>query len=161
MSQPPAGIGAAVNRGARLARGDVVAFVDADDVWTPGRLARQLAELEERPAVDAVLGHVRQFSGDPATGARPPEPGYLRGAMVARRRALDVAGPFSTELRLGEFVEWYARALDRGVRTTMLPDVVLLRRVHDDNLGVRMRDEQVEWTRVVKTVLDRRRKQSA
>ena len=81
--------------------------------------------------------------------------------MVARRRALDVAGPFSTELRLGEFVEWYARALDRGVRTTMLPDVVLLRRVHDDNLGVRMRDEQVEWTRVVKTVLDRRRKQSA
>jgi hypothetical protein len=39
----------------------------------------------------------------------------------------------------------------------MLPDVLLLRRVHADNMGLRQRADQGEYARVIKSMLDRRR----
>ncbi len=74
-----------------------------------------------------------------------------------RRAAYDRVGPFSTELWLGDFLDWWARAIDCGLESFMLPDVTLLRRVHGDNVGVRRRDERSEYARVLKTILDRRR----
>jgi glycosyltransferase involved in cell wall biosynthesis len=50
------GMAAARNLGMAAARGRAIAFLDADDVWRPERLARHLAALEAHPAVDVVLG---------------------------------------------------------------------------------------------------------
>ena len=72
-----------------------------------------------------------------------------RGGVCARRAVQD--------WRLGEFIEWYARLVDLGLVLLMLPEVVLLRRVHDANMGVQRRHERSEYARVLKAVLDRRR----
>jgi glycosyltransferase involved in cell wall biosynthesis len=48
------GTSASRNRGARAARAPLLAFLDADDVYLPQRLARHLAVLDAEPAVDAV-----------------------------------------------------------------------------------------------------------
>jgi teichuronic acid biosynthesis glycosyltransferase TuaG len=48
------GMAAARNLGMAAARGRAIAFLDADDVWRPERLARHLAALEAHPAVDAA-----------------------------------------------------------------------------------------------------------
>jgi glycosyltransferase involved in cell wall biosynthesis len=158
VEQPALGVAAALNRGVGLARGELLAFLDGDDVWTPGKLALQLAELERRPEVHAVFGHVVTFGAGDAVAA--PVAGYARGTLLIRRVAYDRVGGF-TQWRLGEFVEWYARMVDAGLQLALLPDVLLRRRVHDANTGVRLRGEQSEYARVLKAVLDRRRAESA
>jgi glycosyltransferase involved in cell wall biosynthesis len=154
LVQPPLGIAAAVNRGVHAASGQLLAWLDADDLWTCDKLALQLAALRARPGRDAVFGHLANF--DEAGRPGPAIPGYSRGTMLISREAFDRVGPF-TDWQLGEFVEWYARAVDAGLETAMLPDVVLRRRVHAANLGVRLRDDRDEYARVLKAVLDRRR----
>lgn len=157
VSRPPLGVAPAVNRGVELARGTLLAFLDADDLWRPQKLALQVAALGERPELEAVFGHAVEFGEGRPPGA--PLPGYVRGTLLIRRGAFDRVGPFAG-WRLGEFVEWYARAVDAGLETLLLPDVVLLRRVHETNTGVRLRDEREEYARMLKSVLDRRRSQA-
>ena len=158
VSQPPAGVAAALNNGVGLARGSLLAFVDADDLWPAGKLAQQTAALGERPELDAVFGHAEHFVGDdPTTISIASQPAYTRGTMLIRRVAYGRVGPFSPEWRLGEFIDWYGRAVDGGLLSVMLPEVALLRRIHADNMGVRRRGEQIEYARVLKAMLDRRR----
>ena len=144
-----------LNHGVELARGDLLAFLDADDLWTQDKLRLQTDALSARPELDAVFGHAVIF-GETVAEA-PPVAGYGRSAMLVRRAAFDRVGAFGDWPRLGEFIDWYARAVDLGLQTLMLADVVMLRRVHDDNMGVRLRDERTDYTRVLKGILDRRR----
>jgi len=155
------GIGATVNRGMAEARGARIAAIDADDRWLPGKTALQLAALDGDPSLDAVFGHVRQFLSpdvtEPARFAIPaePMPGLIRGAMIVRREAWERVGPIETGLAAGEFISWYARAVDAGLRTRMLPDLVYERRVHGNNTATAGTHD--DYLRVVKATMDRRR----
>jgi hypothetical protein len=80
--------------------------------------------------------------------------------MPIRHEAFERVGEFA-DWRLGKFVEWYARAVDAGLAFSTISDVVLVRRVHDSNTGVRLRDEREEYARMLKSVLDRRRARRA
>ncbi len=52
------------NRGIGEAKGDIIAFLDADDLWHPEKIARQLAYLDQHPEVGAVMTSVASFKGD-------------------------------------------------------------------------------------------------
>lgn len=160
VRQATAGIGAARNAGVSAAAGILLAFLDADDLWLPGKLARQVDALQSDPSLDIVLGHVEHFVSPGTTAAHeapPAGPAYLAGAMLVRRDSFDRVGPFVTDLRVGEFVDWYARAKEAGLKTLVLPDLVLRRRLHDTNTGIRERDSRVDYARVLRAALDRRR----
>lgn len=63
------GMSASRNLGLQYARGEHVAFLDADDVWLPGKLEQQLALLEAHPRAAIVCGHAKwwfSWTGDPA-----------------------------------------------------------------------------------------------
>ena len=66
-------------------------------------------------------------------------------------------GPFSTELRVGVTVDWYARALEAKLEMAVVPEVVLERRLHADNNGLREHDARSQYLHVLKASLDRRR----
>jgi glycosyltransferase involved in cell wall biosynthesis len=164
-----AGIGAARNAGVAAARGTHLAFLDADDLWVPEKLARQLEVLAAEPELDLVFAHAQNFLSpdlEPAAAARlhcpaEPMPGIVPGTMLVARATLARVGPFDTAVTVGEFVDWYARARESGCRERVLPETLLLRRVHGGNTGVRARDSRQDYVRVLKAALDRRRERGS
>jgi glycosyltransferase involved in cell wall biosynthesis len=166
VRQTNQGSAAARNQGVALAHGALLAFLDADDLWAPDKLARQLAALERDPVLDGVFGHLTHFRSPDRLGDEaverlivPPDPmpGYSVATLLIRRAAFDRVGPFAAEYRVSEFIDWYARAADAGLRFELLPEVVTRRRVHGDNSTRRNLDRRVEYVRAVKAALDRRR----
>jgi glycosyltransferase involved in cell wall biosynthesis len=165
LVQPNAGQGTALNLGITRANGEFYAFLDADDIWEPGKLEQQVAAMEGRPPPDMVTGLVQQFfSPDINPVLREtlqcpdqPMPGYCTAAIMVRKDSFDQVGPFETHLRLGEFMSWYMRAREQHLSLTVLPEVVLRRRIHDTNKGIARRSAMVDRVRIVKAALDRRR----
>jgi glycosyltransferase involved in cell wall biosynthesis len=161
--QPHRGIGAARNTGIGRAAGRFVAFVDADDVWTADKLRRQMQAFERDPTLDIVFGHVEQFISPDAPEpfkarvryASQPLPGRVPGTMLARREAFSRVGAFSEPI--GEVVDWMLRAQECGLKSTVLPEVLLRRRLHTAN-SARLRPEILgEYAKYLKASLERRR----
>jgi glycosyltransferase involved in cell wall biosynthesis len=163
LRQPHAGIGAARNRGVAAATGEAVAFVDADDRWTPTTAARHVAVLAAHPGADATCGGVAEFLDvgvDATVALRAPRttgPVRLPGTMLVRRSSFDRVGGFDESLRRSEGIDWFARADDAGLVFVTTPGVVLERRLHGANNGIRELAGLGEYARTLKTVLDRRR----
>ena len=164
--QVNAGIGPARNTGVELAHGDYVAFLDADDRWPVEKLERQLRAFESDPALEMVFGQALQLPNGPEWEAGVTNnnysvagmvPGMVAGTMLIKRAAFDRVGKFPGDLKLGEFIDWYARALELKVRSLILPDLLLWRRIHDSNQGVRERQSVTNYARVLKAALDRKR----
>jgi glycosyltransferase involved in cell wall biosynthesis len=165
-SLPHGGPGAARNQGVRLAQGDYLAFVDADDLWLPDKLANQLAYLQTHPETDMVFGQVEQFISPelapdqrPALPAQPIMAGLHVGAMLIRRRSFAAVGPFATDWTIGEFIDWYGRAQTLGLQAAVLPTVVMRRRLHSTNLTRHTHDRRGDYLKILKARLDEKRAQ--
>jgi hypothetical protein len=125
-----------------------------------------MAAFEKDPMLDMVFGHVEQFCSPELSAAEKAKWGNVggvmrahhAGAMLIRRESFLRVGPFPTQRRVGEFVEWYALARDKGLREAMLSDVFLRRRVHGGNTVLRERAAHSDYVHIVKSALDRRRK---
>jgi GT2 family glycosyltransferase len=86
-----------------------------------------------------------------------PLPGLLQGAMLARRRSFDRVGLFSEKRSIGDFLDWYGRAMLAGMKIAMLPETVVHRRIHANNYQRTHKHQRREYLRAVKDLLDRRR----
>ncbi|MFY9587372.1 MAG: glycosyltransferase [Actinomycetota bacterium] len=167
VTQDRGGIGAARNRAVAEARGAYYAFLDADDRFTAEKTEKQLAAFDADPSVDIVFGNVTEFispglAADEAAKLREPAvnvPWRSPSLMLVRRDSFERVGSFSTDIRVGITVDWYARAIDLGLKTAEIPVVVLERRLHSSNNGIRERESRSHYLRVLKASIDRRRAQ--
>jgi glycosyltransferase involved in cell wall biosynthesis len=164
--QENAGNGAARNHAVRLASGELFAFLDADDRFVLDKLERQWEALQADPALDIAFGHVREFvspelTDEQRSAIRTPAPGpapwTAPNLMLIRRESFLRVGPFSEAVKVGVTVDWYARATEKGLRSVMLPEVLLERRLHMANNGLRERESRSQYLHVLKAALDRRR----
>jgi glycosyltransferase involved in cell wall biosynthesis len=167
VSQPNAGPAAARNLGVRASTAEFLAFLDQDDVWHPEKLARQLGRFQARPELEVSVAHVQRFWTEELPGQAEQYrghrvsaalPGYITGTFLVRRRVFDVVGPFDAAVRFADSMEWFLRAVERGVVSELLPDVLLRHRMHGRNLSQREGEgSRDEFLRVLKASLDRKR----
>jgi glycosyltransferase involved in cell wall biosynthesis len=167
LKQSNTGPAAARNLGIDAAAGEFLAFLDADDLWHPEKLLRQIARFHVRPELDYCVGYVQNFwiselAEEEAKfrGHRisKPLPGYVTGTLLARRNFFDAVGPFNAAIKHADDTDWFLRAGERGGVMELLPDVLLYRRLHFTNLSrVNTSNSRDQYLQVLKTALDRRR----
>lgn len=139
IRQEPQGVAAALNAGVRRASGTLIAFLDHDDVWPEGRLRSMLAALEANPECDGVFGKI--VNTDAALNPiAAPQPARLITAMLIKKQAFQRVGQFRTDVAHGANIDWISRAGQAGVRFCFLDELVLLRRIHGGNMGIRDRE---------------------
>jgi glycosyltransferase involved in cell wall biosynthesis len=143
------GLGGARNLGLAVARGDWIAFHDADDLASPDRLARLQARLHAVPGADAVFADGEQLDTGTrivprrialrATGRRLTTgdlfdgfPAYYQSALIARD-ALEAAGPFDPSYRIHPDHDHAFRLLARA-HVRYLDAVVFRYRRHGANV---------------------------
>lgn len=169
IRQENGGMAAARNRAIPEAQGSFLAFLDADDRFPPDKLTRQLEVFEAQPELDVVYGHVTEFLSpdldeDAHALLRAPAhdvPWPTPNLMLVRRESFLRVGLFSTELKVGIGVDWHARSNELGLRSAVPPIVVLERRLHAENNGIRQRQSKPQYLHVLKAALDRRRETEA
>ena len=162
VRQPPLGQSAARNHGIRLATKSYLSFLDADDFWLPNKTELQLDALSRNASLDCVTGQMVNFR-DTASGERlllsPPAVVNLPSLMLIRRAAFLKIGAYSLEIKLGEALEWWARAIDGGLKSEALQTVVLMRRIHGTNIGLTTPEPMRHYLRILHTIIQRRRGQ--
>lgn len=167
IRQENAGAAAARNTGVRNSLGTFLSFLDSDDLWADDKLAKQLDVMTRQPEIDLAFAHAEEFispelADDVANTIRCREgamPARLQSTMLIRREAFLKVGFFDETLTIGEGIDWLARANDAGIRSVVLPDVLLRRRLHETNIGRTKKGMRQDYVRALKAALDRRRQQ--
>ena len=164
LRQDNAGQAVARNRGAAMATGGFLAFLDADDLWLADKLERQMAAFRDAPEMVAVFGWAEEFvEAGQRHGGRPLRrlPAQLPSAMLIRRAAFQQLGGYDPRWRLAEVADFYSRLQEEGLACRTLDRIVYRRRLHGRNIGVLAGSERKGYVDVVAAALARRRKRSA
>ncbi len=165
QNEKNSGIGRSRNRGMVAAQGNYIAFIDADDIWKSDKLEKQIDQFEQDSSL-AVCFTMMQCFLSPELPEEikkirfcPSEPtaGYIAGTVMVTREVMERVGAFNEQLRIGEFIDWYTKAQDAGFKSIKLDDVLYLRRIHETNTGVNERPSRLDYLKVARSVLTRRK----
>ncbi len=157
--QENCGPAAARNQGIKMAQGDWIAFLDADDQWTVDKIKTQLATLARNPELHLIAGDMAEIDQDnnvitpsvlakhqllkacledqgrPITDALSKllQKNFIpTGTVLVRRETLLAVGLFNENIHYGEDLELWAK-IAAYYPISCLPEILMLRRLHNNN----------------------------
>lgn len=167
IRQANQGVAAARNNAIAVAGGEFFAFLDQDDVWTPEKLRLQIGHLLSNPDLGYTLTQ-QKFFIEP--GGKLPawfrkelfdsvHTGWVLGTLVVRRTTFEKIGNFATGYSAANDSDWFFRAKAAEIPMAVVPELLLLKRIHEANESARAKEVLSELRKVVKSSLDRQRSQ--
>jgi glycosyltransferase involved in cell wall biosynthesis len=167
IRQENQGVAVARNHGIEAAQGEFFAFLDQDDLWTSEKLKLQVEYLLNNQDLGYTLTQ-QQYFLEPATTLpawfrkellTSIHTGWVLGTLVVRRTAFEQVGNFATGYSAANDTDWFFRAKAAEIPMAIVPELLLLKRIHETNDSARAKEILSELLKVVKTSLDRQRSQ--
>lgn len=165
VQQANQGIAATRNQGLKLAQGNLLAFLDADDYWPADSVEARLTELRATPGLDGVFGLIDAFISPDLSSVQQQaitempavQAGRLAGSLLVKRQVFEKVGNFNADLQVGETMDWLARTQEQGIRFGQVSDIVLRRRIHTTNTVRKTQRLQADYLQVLRAAIERRR----
>lgn len=164
IEQSNAGPSAARNNGVHLARADVVAFLDSDDLWDPNHLALNLAALNADEQLGVSFGGARFMSADGRPVGRSTSlwnkavalpdvlssnPTATCSSLVVRKEVFANAGGFRSDMKYAEDQEWLFRVLVKGWRVRSVPHHTIQYRISQGGLSCQVDKMRAGWQQFI------------
>jgi glycosyltransferase involved in cell wall biosynthesis len=167
VRQDPKGPSAARNLGVLHARGELLAFLDDDDLWPEGSLGIRLDEWKCGPRNTLVVGRARRFVATDDCGIRfldsIDESRHLLvlGASLMTRDSFLKAGGFDESIEAHEDTDLWIRIKSSGTRISYIPEICLHYRRHEGNVTAQLEEYNSHITGVLRKHLSKKRSLSS
>jgi glycosyltransferase involved in cell wall biosynthesis len=164
IRQNNSGPAAARNVGLQMAHGEIIAFLDADDLWPPDKLSIQMQCLVDNPHIEMVMGQIQvielpdatrrehRFNIDQETAVNL----HLGGALF-KASVFDKVGLFDESMRYSEDVDLFMRIREHNIPIAIVENVTLHYRLHEHNMTHNLAEVDRHLLRAFKKSLERRR----
>jgi glycosyltransferase involved in cell wall biosynthesis len=164
ISEPDRGQSDAVNRGLRLTSGEIIGWLNSDDLYYPGAIRAACEALDAQPSVDVIYGDAEHIDEhDVVLGAYPTEPFDLarleqtcylcQPAVFFRRRVVDRFGLLDERLSVALDYEYWLRLALGGAVFAHLPRVLAAWRLYP---GIKSYTQRLRLHQEVNTMLRER-----
>jgi len=155
------------NLGFQSSKGNYIAFLDADDLWHPEKLTRQMNCFAENSEIDLCITYAEMFWSEDLKNEKiffknhprtKSIPGYATTTLLAKKNVFEIAGKFNKELWFTDAAEWFIRTKGLGLKMHIIEEPLTFHRMHQSNLTKRKSEEsREEFLALVKSVLDRKK----
>lgn len=148
------------NFGLSKARGDFIAFLDADDFWHKGTLELLNETLFSYPQVEVAMGYTQVIFNSQGLQAHLGDPyfGTHLGACLFRKEVFAKIGGFCEKFKMADDMDLFFRIREYGLGVSQIEKVVLNYRRHNANLSNDVKEVHRELLSACRESLRRRRR---
>jgi len=150
LSEPDTGMYDAINKGLKKGTGGICAYLNCDEQYLAGALAKVLDEFRKQPAAEILYGGflVVDKKGDLVTAQRPVKmfwqhvatshlPNFTCATFFKREMMEREKGYFDTQYKACADAVWTIERLKRGTKTGMMADLIGVFVEQETNQGVK------------------------
>jgi glycosyltransferase involved in cell wall biosynthesis len=157
------GIAATRNIGLQQTSGELITFIDQDDLWPLDRTKVLVEALQADPTAQVAAGQVEMLY----ERARPPHPldnfdttfrEFFVGSLLVRKELFNILGPFQTGLGYADDVDFMIRRREAKTPTVYVDHVTLRYRLHEENTSRDHSETNRHLMAALRASLHRRRK---